>query len=190
MRGKVWIEAFMKSLKTLENESYGKTDAGWTTFIGKVLKEVGRETRCYVAMKYTITEENEHSGEYLGIDAWFIDNADFDDWDNDNWDPPVLPSAVAELENSYDLNQITYDLWKMLCIRAPVRVLICYQSKADEVKSLRMRLEDVIQQRGLMKGAGGELLVIIGNDSVSEESEWSEYFKVFEWRYDGLETYM
>lgn len=179
----------MRSLNALESKSYVKTDAVWTVFMGEVLKRVGEETDCYVAMKRTITEEDEYSGEYLGIDAWFINNTDYDDWDNEGWDLPVLPSVVVELENSDVLNQITYDLWKILCIRAPVRVLICYQGKPDKIESLRRHLEGIIQRGGLMKDAGGELFVIIGDGSVSEESEWGEYFKMFEWRYDGLKIY-
>ncbi len=187
MRGKLWINSFVKSLIKLEDESDVKTDTEWTGFMGKVINEVGKETNCYVAMLNKVSEEDEYSGEYLNIDAFFIDNREYENWNTEDWDPPVLPSAVVELENAYDNEKITYCLWKVLCIRAPVRVLICYQGRTDAIEKLRKHLEGVIWQGSLMKGTEGDLLVIIGDDSKGGESEWSEYFNVFEWRNDRLE---
>ena len=84
------------------------------------------------------------------------------------------------------INKITYCAWKILCVRAPIRVLICYQKSMDKILSLSKHLEDVIWQRGLLKGDDGELLVIIGNDKKGD-SNWEDYFSIFEWRNDGLE---
>lgn len=186
MRGNLWINSFMKSLIELGNESYVKTDTEWTKFMGKVINEVGKKTNCYVAMRRKDSEKDEYSGEYLNIDAVFIDNREYNDWNIKDWDPPVLPSAVVELENDYDYGKITYCLWKILCVRAPVRVLICYQGEIDDIASLRKHLEDVIWQGSLMKDTDGDLLVIIGDDSRGNQSEWSEYFNMFEWQNDRL----
>jgi len=98
----------------------------------------------------------------------------------------VLPAAVVELENNFDINKITYCLWKILCVRAPIRALICYQKGMDNVISLTKSLEDIIWQRGLLKGDSGDLFVIVGNDKKGE-SDWGDYFSVFEWRSDRLE---
>lgn len=92
-----------------------------------------------------------------------------------------------ELENSYERKKISYCLWKILCVRAPIRVLICYQKSIDEVTTLRQHLEDVIWKGSLMKGTDGDVLIIIGDESVGDGAPWREYFTVFEWRNDGLE---
>jgi hypothetical protein len=73
--------------------------------------------------------------------------------DNGQYDPFVLPRAVVELENTYDVKKISYCQWKILCIRAPIRVLICYQNGGEKVKYLKEHLENVIWQGSLMKGA-------------------------------------
>jgi hypothetical protein len=54
------------------------------------------------------------------------------------------------------------------------------------VTSLAKHLEDIIWQRGLMKHDIGDLLIIIGNDRKGE-SDWEDYFTIFEWRNDKLE---
>jgi len=157
----------------------------WTEFMRRVMKRVGDKMNCRVAQLRP--ENKEESGEYLNIDAVFIDRAEYDPRKKyDKWDPFVLPRAVVELENSYDIEKISYCLWKILCVRAPIRVLICYQKGADKVATLKQRLEDVIWQGSLVKGTDGDLLVIIGNDP-GDKLPWEEYFSVFEWRNDRLE---
>jgi len=78
-------------------------------------------------------------------------------------------------------------LWKILCVRAPIRVLICYQSNNKKVETLKKQIEDVIWQGSLMKGTDGDLFVIVGDDSAKENALWEDYFTVFEWRSDRLE---
>lgn len=186
---KVWIKVFMESLKALENKNcWGKGDVEWTICMGKVLERVGKEIECDVTMRRNITKKDAYSGEYLNIDAMFTDNQE--DWNEEDWNPLVLPSVVVELENDYGGKQITYCLWKILCIRAEIRVLICYQDATNKINCLKTRLEEVITERELMKGEDSELLVIIGDDSKNEYSEWNEYFKVFEWRNGRLETHI
>jgi len=184
MSGKQWVEFFVKSLKKLEPESNTKTDAEWTEFMIKVMKAIGEKADCYVVSR--ASKDRKYSGEYLNMDAMFIDNSDYTDWDSDDWDPPVLPSAVVELENDDRFAKITYCLWKIICIRAEIRVLICYQTNKDKVNSLRKRLEETLMSRRLMETAKGELFVIIG-DATKDDSSWKDYFNIFEWRNERLE---
>ena len=180
-----WVDSFKKSLIELEDESYVDSDAEWTEFMMKVMRKMGQEIGCHIAGKNS--EVKKYSGEYLNIDAMFIDNSAYDDWlYPEDWDPPVLPSAVVELENQYDIKWITYCLWKILCIRAEMRVLICYQSNTEKVESLRKYLEETIRNRNLMKDVKGELLVIIGNSS-QENSPWKDYFNIFDWQNEHLD---
>jgi hypothetical protein len=66
-----------------------------------IMERVADKMNCYVAQ---LRQENkELSGEYLNLDAVFIDKAEYDLIENaSKWDPFVLPSAIVELENSYD----------------------------------------------------------------------------------------
>ena len=123
------------------------------------------------------------------LNIWIVDNAEYDLIKESGWDPFALPRTVVELENNYDRMKISYCLWKILCVRAPIRALICYQRNTDKVITLKQHLENVIWQGSLMKGTDGDLLVIIGDDSALDKASWScgEYFTVFEWRNDRLE---
>ena len=157
------------------------------------MANIGDKMNCHVAM---LRPGNKAlSGEYLNIDAVFIDNAEYALTKESEWDPFALPRAVVELENRYEIMKISYCLWKILCIRSPIRVLICYQSNTNKAIALKEHLEKVIWQGSLMKGTDGDLLVIIGDESVPKSSpaemSWGEYygkyFSVFEWRNDRLE---
>jgi len=187
MRGRNWLNYFMQACNELEDESDYDGDEEWTEFMGKVLDKIAEEMNCTVIRHKQIKDES--SGEYLNIDAFFIDNVEYDlpIGIGDYEDPFVLPRAVVELENSFDVNKITYCLWKILCIRSPIRALVCYQKGDNNVKSLSTHLEDVIWQKGLMKDDNGDLLVIIGEDKTPDGYKWGDYFTVFEWRNDRLE---
>lgn len=189
MRGRLWLYYFTKVMESKyrkQPKDKGWTDAQWTEFMKGVMDSVGKKMNCYVARLRPGNKD--FSGEYLNIDAVFIDNAEYDlVRSGGKWDPFVLPRAVVELENSYDIGRISYALWKILCIRAPIRVLICYQKSADKIASLKQRLETVIWQGSLMKGTDGDLLIIIGDDSAEAKMPLEEYFSVFEWRNDRLE---
>jgi hypothetical protein len=75
-----------------------------------------------------------------------------------------FPLAVFELENQY--LRVAYSLWKVLCIRAPLRVVIAYRRDWEESRQIVAKLtEDVIggmqpQQRMALDG---QTVVIVGN---------------------------
>ena len=192
MRGRLWLMYFIREIDSTFDKSDAKgkrwIDSKWTEFMRSVLDCVADKMDCYVAR---LRPENKaESGEYLNIDAFFIDNAEYDiikEKADSEWDPFILPRAVVELENSYEVKKISYCLWKILCLRAPIRVLICYQRDTKGVTSLAKRLEGIIWQGSLMKGTDGDLLVIIGDDSAGDDASWREYFTIFEWRNDRLE---
>jgi hypothetical protein len=157
----------------------------WTEFLGTIMDKVGKRMNCRVARRRP--KDKEFSGEYLGIDAVFIDDAEYD-LSGEERDPFVLPRAVVELENRYDPQKISYCLWKILCVRAPIRALVCLQKSNDKVTALKQQLENVIWRGSLTKGSDGDLFVIIGDESVvGTKAPWSDYFSVYEWRNDRLE---
>ena len=187
MKGRVWLNYFIQACRYLEDQSNCEGEK-WTEFLGKVLDVTGQKMNCSVIRSRKKSSKGDPSGEYLDIGAFYFDKSDYD-LDigiGDDEDPFVLPRAIVELENSFDINKITYCAWKILCVRAPIRVLICYQKGMDNITSLAKHLENVIWQRDLLKGDSGDLLVIIGNDKKGE-SDWEDYFSVFEWRSDRLE---
>jgi len=186
MRGRLWLNYFTRIIMGVESTRKGELGGSqWTNFMRGVMEQIGEKMNCFVARLRP--ENKEASYEYLNVDAVFIDKAEYDLIKGSKWDPFVLPRAVVELENRFDRNKISYCLWKILCVRAPIRVLICYQTKANNVLILKQHLERVIWQGSLMKGTDGDLFVIIGDESAKGEASWGKYFSVFEWRNDRLE---
>lgn len=77
-----------------------------------------------------------------------------------------LPIAALELENQQRDDYIAYNLWKLLCIRVPLRVLVCYRPQAERGSALVGHLEEQviaglsIDERLTL---GGETLLVIGS---------------------------
>lgn len=185
MRGRVWLKYFTSAFAS-ERGKYPEDrewkDAEWTALMRQVMKEIGNRIGCHVVQRSS--EKGGRGGEYLNVDAIFIDDAEYDpSAQKPGWDPFVLPRAAVELENTWIIQDISYCLWKILCVRAPIRVLICYQNNAEKVEPLIQHLEDVIWEGSLMKGTDGDLLVIVG----AGKGPPDKYFSVFEWRNDKLE---
>ena len=185
MNGRSWVLHFTKAIDELYEKHTNKTDwtaSTWTSFLGEVLDAVAAKMNCYVVRRRP--DNQDESGEYLNIDGLFIDN-DAYALVPDGHDPLVLPSVAVELENSYAHDKIAYCLWKTMCIRTPIKVLICYQSNTENIALLRAHLENVILQGNLIKGTDADVIVIIGDESISDENtEWKDYYSVFEWQND------
>lgn len=185
MNGRAWVLHFTKAIAELYERHPNKPnwpDSEWTLFLGKVLDEVGSKINCYVVRRRP--DNQNESGEYLNIDGLFIDNDAYASvLDRDNRDPYVLPSIAVELENSLSIDKIAYCLWKIMCIRTPIKILICYQSNAKNVAQLKNYLEDIMLKGNLTKGYKAEVIVIIGNENIPDEkTEWKDYYSVFEWQ--------
>lgn len=206
MTGKQWVESFVESLFELRDlandEKYEKDKNGdtlWTEFmIGKVIKDaLGKKLTCHVACRDQNDREN--SGEYLNIDAMFFNNLDYQKQvylkvkNITDYDPRVLPAAVVEHENEGSgKDKIAHCLWKLLCIRSHLRILICYHKDIEEIREF---LENTIRGGKLTEGLMGELFVIIG-DSSKNDVPWKErddiknYFNIFEWKNNHLEKFI
>lgn len=55
-----------------------------------------------------------------------------------------FPKAVMEFENSKNDDRIAYSLWKVLCVRASIRVVYCYRRNASEGTKLVQFLQDEV----------------------------------------------
>jgi len=183
MKTTTWLHLFFESLRHSREKKSG-LDGDFTEFIGLVMDKMAKNLNCKVVRRRA--EGGENSGEYLCIDFFFLDENDYSGISYKEWDSYVLPKAVVEHENPYEVKKVCYCLWKVLCIRVPLKVLICYQ-KSNPIPELVKKLEEVIWNGELMKGSNSNLLVLIGDENSSDDTEWSDYYSVFEWRNDRLE---
>jgi len=94
-------------------------------------------------------------GEYLNLDVMAFGAGE------SSW---RFPLAVMELENQTREDSIAYSLWKLLSVRAELRVLFCYRKEAAEAGPLRKHLqEQVVEAMGIgnrVKLEGSTVLVI------------------------------
>jgi hypothetical protein len=96
--------------------------------------------------------------EYLALDVVAFEIAG-----NRRWRFPV---GVFELENSFVDHLVAYSLWKVLCVRAELRVVFCYRRDASEGAELARHLADQVVQAmevPIRSGLGGKTLIIIGS---------------------------
>ncbi len=107
--------------------------------------------------------------EYLSIDVMAFPAGPAPLW--------PFPIAVFELENQY--LRVAYSLWKVMCVRAPLRVVIAYRRDWEESRQLIAKLtEDVIAgiQLDQLGALDGQTIVIVGNRGEGETFPWG-YFK-------------
>jgi hypothetical protein len=206
MTGKEWVGIFLESLfkcrDKANSSAYNKKYNKWTEFmVQDVIKgRMGRKTKCEVVCKLNGDSQLKgDSGEYLNIDAMFFNRSDYEKQvylkvkQRNNYDPWVLPAVIVEHENGgTGIEKIAYCLWKLLCIRSQLRVLIIYGNGVNQIKKYKEYLQKAIKESGLDKGLMGELFIIIGNlkrDGVPWDSieDIKIYFKIFEWKNTHLQ---
>lgn len=81
-----------------------------------------------------------------------------------------FPSIIAELENQQAFDFIAYSLWKVLSVRAGLRIVFCYRKEEGKAGELVRRLKtDVIDALGVKSRLAleGETLVVVGTRSES-----------------------
>ena len=77
----------------------------------------------------------------------------------------LYPTLVAELENQTKADFIAYSLWKVLAVRAGLRVVFCYRKEREAVGELVSYLNrEVVEALGVAARAGleGETLLVVG----------------------------
>jgi len=115
--------------------------------------------------------------EYLELDV-----VAFDIVGDRRWRFPV---GVFELENSPVDDLVAYSLWKVLCVRASLRVVFCYRRDASEGAELVRHLADQVVQAmeiPTRTGLGGETLVVVGSRSETSSFPYG-FFK--DWTLDA-----
>src|SRR5690242_4244516 len=71
--------------------------------------------------------------EYLGMDVTAFPEG------KKRW---RFPSAVIELENSQSDDRVAYSLWKVLSVRANLRIVFCYRRSAAKSSALVRALQE------------------------------------------------
>lgn len=101
-------------------------------------------------------------GEYLNLDVMAFGPGET------RW---RFPLAVMELENQTREDFIAYSLWKLLSVRAELRVLFCYRREAAGASPLRRHLqEQVVAALGIggRVALEGRTLLVIGRQAEVE----------------------
>jgi len=101
-------------------------------------------------------------GEYLGLDVIAFARGER------RW---RFPLAVMELENQAREDVIAYSLWKLLSVRATLRVLFCYRKEASKAGPLKTHLQNEVVEAmdlGTRAALEGNTLLVIGRRADAE----------------------
>lgn len=96
-----------------------------------------------------------------------------------------FPTMVAELENSRSTDRIAYSLWKVLSVRADLRIVFCYRRRPEDGPDLVRFLESEVVQAMELAGRvslDGETVVVVGS---TNEAEYFPYGFFKWWQLDA-----
>ena len=151
----------------------------WTTCLTSAVVSSCKTLHWTAAAKgHLLTESPKPGQEYLNIDVMAFEPRP----ETVRW---ALPIAVFELENARTDTRIAYSLWKVLCVRARLRVVFVFrrdwESSRDTVNAV---CEDVIGGMSIADRMEieGETLLIVGNRGDGGTFPWG-YFKC--WQLDA-----
>lgn len=173
-----WRTAFLEQIEqpwmmeALKQSALAGELASWTSNLTTAVVRACEAVEWAAAAKWNPSGRLPQRGkEYLNIDVMALPAGPMPRW--------PLPLAVFELENHPTDKRVAYSLWKVLCIRVPLRVVIAYRPDWEQSRQLVARLtEDVIG--GLspdqLAGQGGQTIVVVGNRGEGETFPWG-YFK-------------
>lgn len=178
-----WAETFMTTLQQYENAGPLKEAAlaeklgDWTRQLTAVVVQSCQQLGWRAAAKgFALNLLPQAGQEYVGMDVMAFESSQVAE--GRRWNFPV---AVFELENSRDDDRVAYSLWKVLCLRCPLRVVFAYREDWQQARNLVNRLSaDVIgavpiDQRGDLPG---QTLLVLGSRGEGETFPWG-YFKLW-----------
>jgi hypothetical protein len=96
--------------------------------------------------------------EYLALDVVAFERTGDRRW--------RFPIAVMELENRREDDFVAYSLWKVLCVRAQLRVVFCYRRDAGEGAELVRHLSEQVAHALEIEdrtALAGETLLVVGS---------------------------
>ena len=176
-----WSRAFLAALQPRELAENLRTAAtagnlaDWTRLLtGAVVKSCDALGWPAAAKGRALKLLPKAGQEYLGIDvmAFTPDGGSGRRW--------PLPLAVFELENLKE--RAAYSLWKVICVRATLRVVFAYRNDWEQIRTLVRELKDeviaglTVEER---LSLGDNLLLVTGSRDEGETFPYG-YFKI--WR--------
>ena len=161
-----WRDAFWQTSQAYETAQRLREGANtqrlglWTQELTSVVIETCRIVGWQAAAKRNILDLLPiRRQEYLALDVMAFAES------QSKWRFPV---AVIELENSKRDDVVGYSLWKVLCVRAALRIVFCYRRDNEQATNLLRYLSDEVFQAINLKdrpGIEGQTLLVIGSRS-------------------------
>jgi len=162
----------------LREVAHGRKLEDWTRLLTEaVVRSCGRLGWRAAARRHRQAPLPQAQGEYLALDVMAFAEPIMGRW--------PFPVGAFELENSRDDDRVAYSLWKVLCVRASLRVVFAYRRDWTEALALVQVLQrDVIAPLPADRRAepGHEVALIIGSRGQGETFPWG-YFRL--WRLDA-----
>ena len=174
-----WRDAFLEVVQEpttaapLKEASLAEDLKAWTASLTSAVVASCRSLGWPAAAKgHRLTELPQAGQEYLSIDvmAFPVANPDV------RW---RMPMAAYELENHRTDDRVAYSLWKVLCIRAKLRVVFAFRREWEESRrTVEAVCRDVIGGLSATERSaiGGDTVLAIGNRGEGETFPWG-YFK-------------
>lgn len=177
-----WWDAFLKQIQepcqaaSLKQASLAEDLKEWTRMATQSVVRACNATGWEAAARgHRLERLPEGGGEYLSLDVMAFPQRDSSEA---RW---PLPVAVFELENSARNDRVAYSLWKVICVRAELRVVFAYRQDWLQARQLIEQLgTEVIagfspHQRMML---GGETAVVVGSRGEGETFPYG-YFKLW-----------
>lgn len=178
----LWWEGFLHQVQEsnraapLKEASLTENLAEWTRLTTEAVVRSCESLRWEAAARgHRGSRLPEQASEYLALDAMAFPNRD----DSDGRWP--LPVAVFELENSPRDDRVGYSLWKVLCVRAPLRMVYAYRRDWEQTRKLMDHLAtNVVASLSPAErlALDGETAVVTGSRGESETFPHG-YFKLW-----------
>jgi len=161
-----WRDAFWQTSQAYETAQRLREAANterlgiWTQDLTSVVIETCRAIGWQAAAKRNVLDLLPiRRQEYLALDVMAFAES------QNKWRFPV---AVMELENSQRNDVVGYSLWKVLCVRAALRIVFCYRRGVEQSTSLLRYLSDEVFQSLNIEdrtALEGQTLLVIGSRS-------------------------
>lgn len=174
MRGDLfalWQAAFVEVIRTssiggpLREASQAADLKAWTASLTKAVVRSCESMQWKAAgLKHKLDLLPKAGEEYLSIDVMGFDPESM----NGRW---PMPCAVFELENDRTDDRVAYSLWKVLCVKAQLRVVFAFRSDWDAGRNSVAAIgKDVIGSLSLQQlhDLRGDTAMIFGNRGEGE----------------------
>lgn len=177
-----WRDAFMAILSMPSNSS-GLRDAAlnedlksWTALLTTTVVSTCKQLGLIAAAKGHRASFLPQTGEeFLGLDVMAFSKA----VNHEQCRTWQLPLAVFELENSTQNDRVGYSLWKVMCVRTPLRLVFAYRKSWELCTDLAKYLADTVAKQVIDDDYHGESVVVLGSRAEGESFPWG-YFKFYQ----------